>query len=124
MPILIPFFLDPGGPENDFGIKYNVSNGGPAPESVTNEIYSIIKSQTNLLMDPTLKNVVNLSTIGSKSYAAQGLTVEIVDSVNDYVALMKDIFDFDVIKSFLADGKFSILFDAMHGGELKVYYLP
>jgi phosphoglucomutase len=124
LPNLIPLFLDPGGPENDFGIKYNVSNGGPAPESVTNEIYSIIKSQTNLLMDPTLKNVVNLSTIGSKSYAAQGLTVEIVDSVNDYVALMKDIFDFDVIKSFLADGKFSILFDAMHGGELKVYYLP
>lgn len=108
------YTLDPGGPENDFGIKYNVANGGPAPESVTNEIYSIIKSQSSLLIDPSLKNVVDLATIGSNTYPG-GLTVEIIDSVNDYVVLMKEIFDFSIIKTFLADGNFSILFDSMHG---------
>ncbi|KAF9345024.1 Phosphoglucomutase-2 [Mortierella sp. AD094] len=100
------------GPDNDFGIKYNMSNGGPAPESVTEKIYEITQKLTSykeIALPP-----VDLSTVGTRH--AGNLEVEIVDSVADYLVLLKDIFDFDLIKSFLHNNPdFTVLFDGMHG---------
>ncbi|KAG0216371.1 Phosphoglucomutase-2 [Mortierella sp. NVP41] len=100
------------GPDNDFGIKYNMSNGGPAPESVTEKIYEITQKLTSY--KEVQLPAVDLSAIGIQK--AGNLEVEIVDSVADYVVLLKDIFDFDLIKSFLhKTPSFTVLFDGMHG---------
>lgn len=100
------------GPDNDFGIKYNLANGAPAPETVTNKIYETSKSLTsyNFVDVPD----VDTSVIGTKSYGP--LEVEVVHSTADYVTMMKEIFDFDLIKDFLSSHKdFKVLFDGMHG---------
>ena len=100
------------GPNADFGIKYNLSNGAPAPESVTNKIYEVYKSLTEYKIADL--DEVNLSKVGSETYGP--LEVEIIDTTADYVQMMKDIFDFDLIRSFLETHKeFKILFDALHG---------
>lgn len=110
--ILLTASHNPGGPENDFGIKYNLANGGPAPESVTNAIY---KTSTTI-SEYNVADIdeVDLSTVGTKKYGE--LEVEIIDSVADYLAMLKDIFDFDLIKSFLkSNPDFKILFDGLSG---------
>ncbi|KAF9989798.1 Phosphoglucomutase-2 [Mortierella antarctica] len=100
------------GPDNDFGIKYNMSNGGPAPESVTEKIYEITQKLTSY--KEVQLHSVDLSTIGTQQIG--NLEVEIIDSVADYVVLLKNIFDFDLIKSFLkSNPEFTVLFDGMHG---------
>ncbi|KAI1311897.1 Phosphoglucomutase-2 [Mortierella claussenii] len=110
--ILLTASHNPGGPDNDFGIKYNMSNGGPAPESVTEKIYEITQKLTaykEIALDK-----VDLSTIGTQHIGS--LEVEIVDSVADYLVLLKNIFDFDLIKNFLQNNPdFTVLFDGMHG---------
>jgi phosphoglucomutase len=100
------------GPENDFGIKYNLANGAPAPESVTNQIYETSKTLTSYKIADVPD--VDTATIGTKSYGP--LEVEVVHSTADYVTMMKEIFDFDLIKEFLSSHKdFKVLFDGMHG---------
>lgn len=109
--ILLTASHNPGGPEYDFGIKYNMDNGGPAPESVTTKIYQVSKSLTEYKKREI--SSFSLSTIGIQKY--YDLTVEIIDPVVDYVELMKEIFDFEAIKHFIASNpKFTFLFDAMH----------
>ncbi|RAL15375.1 phosphoglucomutase PGM2 [Aspergillus homomorphus CBS 101889] len=110
--ILLTASHNPGGPENDFGIKYNLTNGAPAPESVTNKIYETSKTLNsyNYLDIPD----VDISSIGTKTYGP--LEVEVVHSTSDYVAMLKEIFDFDLIRNFLQTHKdFKVLFDGMHG---------
>ncbi|KAG1053486.1 hypothetical protein G6F43_004439 [Rhizopus delemar] len=103
---------NPGGPNSDFGIKYNCSNGGPAPESVTNRIYEISKGIKELKLADVPK--VDFSQLGTQTVG--DLTIEVIDGVDDYVALMKSIFDFDSIKQFFAANKeFKMLFDGMNG---------
>ena len=85
------------GPKNDFGIKYNLANGAPAPESVTNKIFATSKSLTSYKIAEIAD--VDMSTIGTKTYGP--LEIEIIDSTADYVDMLKDIFDFPLIKSFL-----------------------
>lgn len=100
------------GPNADFGIKYNLANGAPAPESVTNKIFEASKSLTsyNVVDIPD----VDTSSVGTKTYGP--LEVEVVHSTADYVTMMKEIFDFDLIKEFLSSHKdFKVLFDGMHG---------
>ena len=108
-----PFYLQWHiGPTNDFGIKYNLTNGAPAPESVTNKIFEVSKSLTEYKIDEIPE--VDLSKVGTKKYGQ--LEVEIIDSSADYVAMLRDIFDFDLIKSFFDTHKdFKVLFDALHG---------
>jgi len=110
--ILLTASHNPGGPDNDFGIKYNMSNGGPAPESVTEKIFEQTKTITQY---KTLNcGELDLSEIGEKNYGP--LKVEIIDSVKDYIILLKSIFDFDAISEFLQSNKeFKVLFDGMHG---------
>lgn len=110
--ILLTASHNPGGPKEDFGIKYNLANGGPAPESVTNKMYEYSKTITEYKIADIPD--VDISTIGTQKYGP--LEVEVVDSVSDYVDMLKDIFDFDLIKSFLQrNPNFKVLFDALHG---------
>jgi len=110
--ILLTASHNPGGPTEDFGIKYNLANGAPAPESVTNKIYEFSKSLTSYKIADIPD--IDLSTIGTKTYGP--LEVEIVHSTEDYVKMLKDIFDFDLIKSFLKQHPdFKVLFDGLSG---------
>ncbi|KAG8703349.1 Phosphoglucomutase-2 [Ceratobasidium sp. 395] len=110
--ILLTASHNPGGPDNDFGIKYNINNGGPAPESVTDKIFERTKSITAYkVLDA---GELDLSKIGKHTYGP--LEVEILDSVKDYLALLKDIFDFPLIKSFLSSNpSYRVLFDGLNG---------
>lgn len=110
--ILLTASHNPGGPTNDFGIKYNLANGAPAPESVTNKIFETSKSLSSYKIADIPE--IDLSAIGSKTYGP--LEVEIIDSTADYVEMLKDIFDFALIKSFFEEHKdFKLLFDALSG---------
>ncbi|MCJ1417302.1 Phosphoglucomutase-2 [Xylographa parallela] len=110
--ILLTASHNPGGPNADFGIKYNLTNGAPAPESVTNKIFATSKSLTSYKIAELPE--VDITKIGSKTYGS--LEVEIIDPTKDYVDMLKDIFDFDLIKSFLSKHHdFKVLFDGLHG---------
>ncbi|KAI0852852.1 phosphoglucomutase 2 [Daldinia vernicosa] len=110
--ILLTASHNPGGPDQDFGIKYNLSNGGPAPESVTNKIFEASKTLTSYKIADIPD--VDITTIGTKTYGS--LEVEIVDSTADYVQMLKDIFDFPLIKKFFTKNPdFKVLFDGLHG---------
>ncbi|KAF3927712.1 Phosphoglucomutase [Orbilia brochopaga] len=109
--ILLTASHNPGGPEEDFGIKYNLANGGPAPESVTNKMWEV--SKTIAEYKTTDAGDIDISTIGTKQYG--NLEVEIIDGVSDYVTMLKDIFDFPLIKSFIDDNpSFRVRFDALN----------
>ncbi|MDX8406724.1 MAG: alpha-D-glucose phosphate-specific phosphoglucomutase [Mariprofundus sp.] len=100
---------NPAGPDEDFGIKYNIGSGGPAPENVTEAIYArTLDIERYLIIDG---DDVDLDHTGSFELA--GMQVEVIDAVADYAALMQSLFDFDAIRKLLASG-FSMKFDAMH----------
>jgi phosphoglucomutase len=111
--ILLTASHNPGGPNADFGIKYNVENGGPAPENITEKIFARTKtiSSYKVLEAPA----VDISKLGDTTYGP--LKVTIIDSVKDYLELLHTIFDFKLIKSFLESHKtsFKVLFDGLHG---------
>ncbi|KAK2738038.1 Phosphoglucomutase-2 [Myotisia sp. PD_48] len=110
--ILLTASHNPGGPNADFGIKYNLSNGAPAPETVTNKIYEVSKTLTAYKIVDIPR--VNIAEVGTQKYGP--LEIEIVDSTADYVQMLKDIFDFDLIRSFFqSNPNFKVLFDGLHG---------
>ncbi|KAF0117590.1 MAG: pgm [Rhodospirillaceae bacterium] len=100
---------NPGGPHEDFGIKYNIGNGGPAPEKVTDAIHarSGVIDSYKILVAPD----VEIDSPGTRSLG--GMTVEIIDPVADYAALMQTLFDFDRIRDLFKSG-FRMRFDAMN----------
>ncbi|WP_062560421.1 alpha-D-glucose phosphate-specific phosphoglucomutase [Paracoccus aminovorans] len=100
---------NPGGPDEDFGVKYNMANGGPAPEGVTEKIFEATKTLTEYRIFETQD--VDLSQPGTT--ALGGMQIEVVDPVADYTALMREIFDFAKIRALFAGG-FRLRFDAMH----------
>ncbi len=100
---------NPGGIDADFGLKFNGSNGGPASESLTEKFYA--QSQTITQYHTLTTDDIDLSQIGTS--VLEGMQVEIVDPVADYAELMRELFDFDAIRSLLSEG-FSLRFDAMH----------
>ncbi|MGQ9369418.1 alpha-D-glucose phosphate-specific phosphoglucomutase [Azospirillum sp. ST 5-10] len=100
---------NPGGPDGDFGLKYNAGNGGPAPEALTEaffrrsreiDAYRIVEAAD-----------VDLETLGTSRL--DGMTVEVVDPVADYAELMESLFDMAAIRALFASG-FRMVFDAMH----------
>ena len=99
---------NPGGPEGDFGIKYNVGNGGPAPEKLTEAVFASSKSitQYKIVTAPD----IDLDTLGTVRLG-QG-EVEVIDPVHDYAVLMQELFDFDKIRGLFRTG-FRFRFDAM-----------
>ena len=107
--IILSASHNPGGPHEDFGIKYNAGNGGPAPEKLTDAIFARTKtiSQYKIAdLDP-----IDIDRIGTVE--AGGMTVEVIDPVADYAELMESLFDFDAIRAKFKAG-FRMRFDAMH----------
>ncbi|MDQ6953723.1 MAG: alpha-D-glucose phosphate-specific phosphoglucomutase [Mariprofundaceae bacterium] len=101
---------NPAGPDEDFGIKYNMGNGGPAPEKITDAIYERTKSITSY-QTTAQPHAINLAEIGTTNIGS--MQVQVIDSVTDYAELMQSLFDFDAIRTLLA-GDFRMCFDAMH----------
>lgn len=99
---------NPGGPDEDFGIKYNVGNGGPAPEKVTDAIHArTLAIDSYRILDAA---DVDIDTLGTSQLGA--MTVEVVDPVAGYADLMESLFDFPAIASMIAEG-FTLSFDSM-----------
>lgn len=107
---------NPGGPNEDFGIKYNMENGGPAQEAITDKIYENTKSIKEYIIAEDLPDV-DISAIGITNFTGpEGqFDVEVFDSAFDYVKLMKSIFDFQSIQKLLSSPKFTFCYDALHG---------
>ncbi|MDA8230699.1 MAG: alpha-D-glucose phosphate-specific phosphoglucomutase [Magnetospirillum sp.] len=100
---------NPGGPNEDFGIKYNIGNGGPAPEKVTEAIFARTKAIGEYrILDAA---DVDIDSLGERVLG--GMVVEVIDPVADYAALMETLFDFDAIRALFGSG-FRMAFDAMH----------
>jgi phosphoglucomutase len=107
--IILSASHNPGGPKEDFGIKYNSSNGGPATETVTEAIFAKSKTITNyriLEAADVALDTLGVTTLGS-------MQVQVIDPVSDYAGLMESLFDFAAIRALLKSG-FRIKFDAMH----------
>ena len=100
---------NPGGPDGDFGIKYNVANGGPAPEAVTDAIYA--RTQTVDRWLAVEAEDIDLDTIGSTQVGE--MQVDVIDPVADYAGLMEELFDFSAIREAVSNG-LTMSFDAMH----------
>ena len=99
---------NPGGPEGDFGIKFNGANGGPAPESVTGAIFE----RTKTLSEYRIADAADLDLGATGTHAVDGMSVEIIDPVADYAELMRSLFDFEALQSLFASG-FRMRFDAL-----------
>ncbi len=107
--IILSASHNPGGPEGDFGVKFNTANGSPAPAEVTETIFAKSKAiQEYQILDA---DDVNIDQLGE--YQLGEMTVEVVDPVADYADLMASIFDFDAIRKLLASG-FSMVMDSLH----------
>jgi len=100
---------NPGGPQGDFGIKYNIANGGPAPEKVTETVYR----RTREIKEYRIVDVPDVALDRPGETAIGATLVEVIDPVADYQALMARLFNFDRIADLLRSG-FRIRFDAMH----------
>jgi phosphoglucomutase len=91
---------NPGGPTEDFGIKYNVANGGPAPEKITDAIYARSQVIDRYLIADF--DDADLDQIGT--FEVDGMVIEVIDPVSDYAELMETLFDFDAIRALIAGG--------------------
>jgi phosphoglucomutase len=108
--IILSASHNPGGPEGDFGVKYNTSNGGPAPEKVTGAIYDRSKEiESYKILEADDIDLDQLGTV-----QLEKMTVEVIDSVADYADLMESLFDFDRIRQLLTSGNFRMCMDSLH----------
>ncbi len=107
--IILSASHNPGGPHEDFGIKYNAENGGPAPEKMTEAMFARTKSITQYRTTDSAD--ISLDALGQTT--VDGMAVEIIDPVTDYAVLMQELFDFPALKAMFASG-FRMRFDAMH----------
>jgi phosphoglucomutase len=101
---------NPGGPDGDFGIKFNIANGGQAPESLTEAIYAHSREVTGYRLARLPQ--FDLGRTGRLAFGP--MTIDIVDPADDYAQLMQELFDFDAIAAGLRAGR-RVCFDAMHG---------
>jgi len=101
---------NPGGPDGDFGIKYNIANGGQAPESLTDAFFT----NSSKLRRYSIAELPDIDLSKEGVTVANGLTIEIVDPVSDYSTLLQSLFDFDCMRDGIRNG-LSLRFDAMHG---------
>jgi len=107
--IILSASHNPGGPDGDFGVKYNIAAGGPAPESVTEAIFHHSETITQYRISDAAD--IDIDTIGTAQL--EGMRVEVIDPVADYAELMARLFDFDAIRALFAGG-FTMRFDGMH----------
>ena len=108
--IILSASHNPAGPQGDFGIKYNIANGGPAPERVT----AAIAARTRTLTEYHIWDAadVDLGRLGATKL--RHTWIEVIDPVNDYAQLLETLFDFDRIRELLTNGHFRLCLDAMH----------
>ncbi|VDP05972.1 unnamed protein product [Soboliphyme baturini] len=118
--IILTASHNPGGPNGDFGIKFNIANGGPAPEMITEKIFELTKEIKKYHICPELK--VDLSSLGEQEFDIEGVgkfVIDVIDSVKDYCELMEQIFDFESIRNLISGQttgtSFRVLIDSMHG---------
>lgn len=107
--IILSASHNPGGPDGDFGVKYNSSNGGPAPEQLTEAIYERSQSISRYRISDALD--IYIDSLGTEHI--EDMAVEIIDPVADYAELMSRLFDFEAIRKLFAGG-FTMRFDGMH----------
>ncbi|MFN2308596.1 MAG: alpha-D-glucose phosphate-specific phosphoglucomutase [Gammaproteobacteria bacterium] len=108
--IILSASHNPAGPQGDFGIKYNIDNGGPAPEKITEAIYA----RTRVIDRYRIVEADDLPLGQLGEYRLGELRVTVIDPVADYAELMESLFDFSRIRELLTDGEFRLRFDAMH----------
>jgi phosphoglucomutase len=109
---------NPGGPEEDFGIKYNCENGGPAPEKLTDSIFAITKTINTVKICEAFPDIdtSNIGTLSVKSSdGVHQVVVDIISSTDIHVDLLKTIFDFDAIRRLFSRHDFSFKYDCMSG---------
>src|SRR5574340_1268233 len=107
--IILSASHNPGGPDGDFGIKYNGGNGGPAPEKITEAIFA----RSKVLQSYRMADAPDVALDQRGSFSLGGMMVEVIDPVADYAELMESLFDFAAIRALLK-GSFKLRFDAMH----------
>ena len=108
--IILSASHNPGGPDGDFGIKFNISNGGPAPTSFTDATYEFSKTITEY----SITQIDDVPLDKLQTCHIDDMQIDIIDSVKDYADLMTTIFDFEKIKSLFTSKNFTLCFDAMH----------
>ena len=108
--IILSASHNPGGPDDDFGIKYNLGNGGPANETFTDAVYQRTQSisEYRTVESPD----IDLAVLGDRSVG--DMTVSVIDPVADYAELLESLFDFERISGLLSRPEFRMRFDAMH----------
>jgi phosphoglucomutase len=107
--IILSASHNPGGPHGDFGVKYNISAGGPAPETITEAIFARTKAiKAYKIVDAPDVDIDRLGTV-----KVEGCEIEIINPVSQYLSLMKTLFDFDAIRALFGTG-FRMRFDALH----------
>lgn len=107
--IILSASHNPGGPKEDFGVKYNAGNGGPASERITDAIYA----RTREIREYRIADIDDIDIDAIGTVEAAGMVVEIVDPVLDYADLMESLFDFNALRRLFESG-FRLRFDAMH----------
>ncbi|WGT67541.1 alpha-D-glucose phosphate-specific phosphoglucomutase [cyanobacterium endosymbiont of Epithemia clementina EcSB] len=108
--IILSASHNPGGPNGDFGVKYNVTNGGPAPEKVTSTIFE----RTKTISEYKILDAADVNLDRPGSFRLGTMEVEVIDSIAPYVELMQTLFDFDRIKTLLSSGNFRMCMDSLH----------
>lgn len=108
--IILSASHNPGGPNGDFGVKFNTSNGGPAPEKVTEAIYE----RTKVIDAYKMLEAADINLDSPGSFKLGTMTVEVIDSVAPYMQLMESLFDFDQIRQLLTSGNFRMCMDSLH----------
>jgi len=116
--VLLTASHNPGGIDNDFGIKFNTKNGGPAPESITDKIFKetlTIRSYKKAKIPEINLNEIKIHDFSSVKGFEHKFRVSVIDSCDNYIELMKTIFDFEELKAFVHRKDFGLCFDGMHG---------
>jgi phosphoglucomutase len=108
--IILSASHNPGGPNGDFGVKYNMANGGPAPEQVT----AAIAARTRAIAEYRTVDTPDVPLDHDGDHSVGDMRVHVIDPVADYATLMERLFDFNALRALLAGGRFRMLFDAMH----------
>jgi len=108
--IILSASHNPGGPTGDFGIKFNIANGGPAPTTFTDAVFENSKNLTEFKIAEAEDIELNKQRVCHMG----NMKISIIDSVNDYADLMQELFDFSKIKSLFTSGLLTMCFDAMH----------
>lgn len=106
--IILSASHNPGGPTEDFGIKYNIGNGGPAPEKITDAIFA----RSQVIDTYKIADAADINIDIEGTHTIEGTTVTVIDPVADYAELMEELFDFAAIRAMFAGG-FRVVFDAM-----------